>query len=139
VAAAIRRQLPPGTDPDALVFTGPGGGNYVPAGSRTVLSRYNFRRMYLGAVARAGADFAELDLHGPHDLRHTFSTWLEDAGIPARVIDELMGHERSRRGEKDGGSRIGVRYRHMTPEMSARVTSAIEDRLAVVLQVAERP
>jgi len=23
-----------------------------------------------------------LDLHGPHDLRHTFATWLEDAGIP---------------------------------------------------------
>jgi hypothetical protein len=31
-----------------------------------------------------------VDLHGAHDLRHTFSTWLEDAGIPARVIDELM-------------------------------------------------
>jgi hypothetical protein len=42
------------------------------------------------------------------DLRHTFSTWLEDAGIPARVIDELMGHERSRRGELEGGSRIGA-------------------------------
>jgi hypothetical protein len=27
---------------------------------------------------------------GPHDLRHTFATWLEDAGIPSRVIDELM-------------------------------------------------
>jgi Phage integrase family len=38
-----------------------------------------------------------LDLHGAHDLRHTFSTWLEDAGIPARVIDELMGHEATSR------------------------------------------
>src|SRR5215213_8614993 len=34
-----------------------------------------------------------VDLHGAHDFRHTFSTWLEDAGIPARVIDELMGHQ----------------------------------------------
>ena len=34
-----------------------------------------------------------VDLHGAHDLRHTYATWLEDAGIPARVIDELMGHE----------------------------------------------
>jgi integrase len=25
-----------------------------------------------------------LTLRAPHDLRHTFSTWLEDAGIPAR-------------------------------------------------------
>src|SRR6266511_1993784 len=36
--------------------------------------------------------FGDLDLHGPHDLRHTFATWLEDAGIPSRVIDEVMGH-----------------------------------------------
>jgi integrase len=34
------------------------------------------------AVAAAGEDLAHLDLHGPHDLRHTFATWLEDAGIP---------------------------------------------------------
>jgi integrase len=93
--------------------------------------------MYLGAVARAGAELAALDLHGPHDLRHTFSTWLEDAGIPARVIDELMGHERSRRGEQDGGSRIGVRYRHMTPQMATRVTTVIEERLTAMLKVAE--
>jgi hypothetical protein len=79
----------------------------------------------------------DLELRGPHDLRHTFSTWLEDAGIPARVIDELMGHERSRRGELEGGSRIGVRYRHTTPEMAVRVAAAIQERLVVVVQIAE--
>jgi len=61
----------------------------------------------------------------------------EDAGIPARVIDELMGHGRSRRGEQDGGSRIGLHYRHTTPEMAALAVAAIEERLAVVLHVAE--
>jgi integrase len=75
-----------------------------------------------------------LDLHGPHDLRHTFATWLEDAGIPARVIDELMGHAGGRRVEH--GSRIGRVYRETTPEMLARVVAAIEQRLAVVLTVA---
>jgi integrase len=47
------------------------------------------------AAARAAQvrRFDDLDLHGPHDLRHTYATWLEDAGIPGRVIDELMGHE----------------------------------------------
>jgi len=118
---SIRRQLPPDSDPDALVFTGPGGGNGVPVGTRTMLSRYNFRRVYQNAIARAGDDLGELDPHGPHDLRHTFSTWLEDAGIPARVIDEVMGHERSRHAQVDGGSRVGARYRHTTPEMAIRV------------------
>jgi integrase len=137
VVEAIRRQLPPSDDPDALVFTGPGGGNGVPTGTRTILSRHGFRRLYQSAARRAGADLEHLQLRGPHDLRHTFSTWLEDAGIPARVIDELMGHQRSRHGELDGGSRIGTRYRHTTPQMAGRVVEAIEARLALVLQVAE--
>jgi integrase len=82
---------------------------------------------------------ANLKLRGPHDLRHTFSTWLEDAGIPARVIDELMGHAGGRRGggEQDGrGSVIGLRYRWTTPEMEERVVAAIEQRLVVSLAVA---
>jgi integrase len=137
VVDAIRRQLPPGTNPSALVFTGPGGGNGVPTGTRTTLSRHGLRRLYQGAIDRAGADLAHLQLRGPHDLRHSFSTWLEDAGIPARVIDELMGHQRSRHGELEGGSRIGARYRHTTPEMAARVVQALQTRLMIALQVAE--
>jgi integrase len=76
-----------------------------------------------------------LQLRGPHDLRHTFSTWLEDAGIPARVIDELMGHAGGHRGGREG-SAIGLRYRHTTPEMEARVMAAIEQRLAISLAAA---
>jgi integrase len=75
-----------------------------------------------------------LNLRGPHDLRHTFSTWLEDAGIPARVIDELMGHAGGYRGGE--GSVIGLRYWHTTPEMEARVVAAIEQRLATSFAVA---
>jgi hypothetical protein len=200
------------------VFTGPGGGSGVKVGTRTVLSRYNFRRTYHAALARladpaavglrptakraltalraAGPAIAaeltdrlcargrklnlvtvqlalgeletarlvtaaddrepprwealpppgnsllkDLEVHGPHDFRHTLSTWLEEAGIPARVIDEVMGHQSghsSRRGQRDGGSRIGTRYRHTTPQMAARVVAKIEERLAIVLKVAER-
>src|SRR5512132_716701 len=79
-----------------------------------------------------------LRLRGPHDLRHSFSTWLEDEGIPARVIDELMGHQRSRHGELEGGSRIGARYRYTTPQMAARVVQALDRRLTLTLQVADR-
>jgi hypothetical protein len=80
---------------------------------------------------------AAVDLRGAHDFRHTFATWLEDAGIPARVIDELMGHEASGRSRQQQGSAMGAHYRHTTPEMAARVIDAIQQRLTVVLQVAE--
>jgi hypothetical protein len=56
-----------------------------------------------GRAARPGSAW-------PHDLRHTFATWLEDGGVPARVLDELMGHQAGRRGEHEG-SMIGTRYR----------------------------
>jgi integrase len=221
VVESIRRQLPPGSDPDALVFTGPGGGPghpggpAVPKGTRTVLSRHGFRRTYhaaaskladpatnvrptaarvlkalhaasgaltpdqlaahlaehgralrpatvqraLGELHAAGLAAAEgdphagrwsalppsrdplleaVDLHGAHDLRHTFATWLEDAGIPARVIDELMGHEASGRTRQQRGSAMGAHYRHTTPKMAVRVTAAVQQRLTVVLQVAEQ-
>jgi integrase len=224
VVEAIRRQLPAGSDPEDLVFTGPGGGpgrtgeSSVPRGTRTVLSRHNLHRTYQGAVAKladpalplrptarrvlqvlrdggpqcvdqlaarlsasgrrpirpatvagalgelhaagmAAVDVDDLDvtvgrwsavpttrdplletvdLHGAHDLRHTYATWLEDAGIPARVIDELMGHEASGRSGQQRGSAMGAHYRHTTPEMAARVVDAIQQRLMVVLRVAEQ-
>jgi integrase len=68
-----------------------------PHDARAPLSTKNLRRVYKAAVEAAGADLAHLDLRGPHDLRHIFATWLEDAGIPSRVIDELMGHAGGRR------------------------------------------
>jgi integrase len=78
-----------------------------------------------------------VDLHGAHDFRHTFSTWLEDAGVPARVIDELMGHQATGRSGRHQASAIGAHYRHTTPEMATRVVVAVEERLVVVLATAE--
>jgi integrase len=217
---AIRRQLPLGSDPSALVFTGPGGGPGrpggagVPKGARTVLSRHNLHRTYQAALAKLADPTGELrptaarvlkalrasgpqttdqltaglaehgrairpatiqvalgelvaaelvastgedgqqrwralrtagdpllevvDLHGAHDFRHTFATWLEDAGIPARVIDEVMGHEATSRAGQQRGSAMGAHYRHTTPEMATRIAAAIEQRLTVVLKVAEQ-
>ena len=51
-----------------------------------------------------------VDLHGAHDFRHTF---------------------------QQRGSAMGAHYRHTTPEMAARVVEAVQQRLTVVLQVAE--
>jgi predicted ArsR family transcriptional regulator len=78
-----------------------------------------------------------VDLHDAHDFRHTYASWLEDAGIPARVIDELMGHEATGRSGQQRGSAMGAHYRHTTPEMAARAVEAIQQRLTVVLGVAE--
>ena len=66
VVEAIGRQLPPGSDPPALVFTGPGGGPGghggagVPKGARTVLSRHNFHRTYQAALAKLADPTGEL-------------------------------------------------------------------------------
>ena len=62
-----------------------------------------------------------VNLHGAHDFRHTYATWLEDAGVPARVIDELMGHQPSGRAGRHQASDIGAHYRHTTPEMAAAI------------------
>jgi integrase len=129
VAEAISRQLV-GCPPDGLVFCGPGGSHGVARGARSRLSVGNYRRVYKHTAGLAGLD--GLDLHGPHDLRHTYATWLEDGAIPSRVIDELMGHQAGRRGER--GSPIGMAYRHTTSEMQARVIAVIEERLAVALR-----
>jgi integrase len=135
VRRVIVRQLAAGSDPADLVFPGPGGSNGIPRGARTPLATHNLRRAYKAAVARAGADLAHLDLRGPHDLRHTFATWLEDASIPSRVIDELMGHAGGRR-DRAGGSPMGRVYRETTPAMLARITATLEDRVALAEQIA---
>jgi hypothetical protein len=62
-----------------------------------------------------------------------FATWLEDAGIPARVIDALMGHQGGRRGERD--SPMAMAYRHTTPQMQACVVAVIEACLAIAIGV----
>ena len=49
-----------------------------------------------------------------------------------------MGHETSSRVGQQRGSAMGAHYRHTTPEMAARIATAIEDRLRLVLEVADQ-
>ena len=82
VRQAITPQLEDGARPEDLVLPGPGGSNGIRRGARTPLSTNNLRRIYKAAVEAAGAELAHLDLRGPHDLRHTFATWLETPPSP---------------------------------------------------------
>jgi hypothetical protein len=50
----------------------------------------------------------------------------------------VMGHEATSRLGQQRGSAMGAHYRHTTPEMAARIATAIEQRLRLVLEVAER-
>jgi integrase len=128
VLDAIGRQFAAGSTADLFLFPD--------------ATRYQLRRDYLRAVAgaRRQGHLHGLDLRGPHDLRHTFATWLEDEAVPARVIDELMGHAPSRASAfaVDAASPMGAVYRHTTPAMEARVITAVEGRLGKTLKVAER-
>lgn len=131
LSATGRRPIRPATVADAL-------GELQAAGLATVdLDDQAVTAGCWSAVPAAPDPLLEaVDLHGAHDFRHTYATWLEDAGIPARVIDELMGHEATGRSQR--GSAMGAHYRHTTPEMAARAVDAIQQRLTVVLGVAEQ-
>ena len=124
---------PSGTPPRRSCSPAPVG-DRARRGTRTVLTRYQLRRVYLHAVGRAREQgcLRHLDLRGPHDLRHTFATWLEDAGIPSRVIDEVMGHAAGRGRD---GSAIGPVYRHTTTAMRERLTAAIGERLTTAVGI----
>lgn len=57
---------------------------------------------------------AKLVVRGPHLLRHTFGSLLAAKGVPARSIQELMGHT---------DLKVTLRYMHLAP---ASLRSAIE-------------
>jgi integrase len=147
VLHTLRADGPLALDQLAGQFSAPGG-KLRPATIQAALDTLKAEGLALPAIHNDGLlrwsaaeldqtrRFADLDLHGPHDLRHTFATWLEDAAIPNRVIDEVMGHADGRHPEH--GSRMGRVYRETTPEMVMRVIAAIQVRLAAVLEVAER-
>jgi hypothetical protein len=49
-----------------------------------------------------------------------------------------MGHEATSRTGQQHSSALGAHYRHTTPEMAARIATAIDQRLRRVREVAEQ-
>jgi integrase len=54
----------------------------------------------------------------PHGLRHTHKTLMEELGIPAKLMDERMGHE-------DGS--VQARYSHITAAMRRQLLGGLTD------------
>lgn len=98
--------------PEELVFRGPQGG---------VLTRHNFRRVWVPAIQDAGLarqvrnSETGRDEWWPrvHDLRHVFATWLKDLGIPEKDAQAVLGHER--------GSKVTWIYQHAPEDVAAQV------------------
>jgi integrase len=67
-----------------------------------------------------------LDPIGLHDLRHTFATWLDHAGVSPKVASEIMGH-RTPTYRQPGAARITQdRYTHMLPGELQRALEQLE-------------
>lgn len=49
---------------------------------------------------------------------HTFVTWLEDASIPSRVIDEVMGHVGTKRERAQDASRYVPNWDQAKPQVT---------------------
>jgi hypothetical protein len=80
--------------------------------------------------------FYRINRAPPKPTHRTEKHALEDAGIPSRVIDELMGHAGGRRDRGAGGSPMGRVYRETTPAMLARVTAALDERIDRAMEAA---
>jgi integrase len=115
---------------DELVFTAPQAGRirydnwirrvWYPAlrGAPAVEAKPAVRgRAATPAVpARPGANLAAPE-PTPHDLRHTFGSWLGEAGVPPTQIAALMGH---------AGLRSVERYLHATEARFDQARVALE-------------
>ncbi len=92
---------------DGLVITGRDGGR--------VRSENWRKRVWLPAVKRAGFQDPQPT---PHDLRHTYGSWLAEDGVPPHQIAALMGHASLRSVE---------RYIHASEARFEQARAALEN------------
>lgn len=107
------------TDRDRLVFRSPTSGS--------PLSRTRFNSRYWKPTMRRLNDEAEeatqpppfpTPLPRPHDLRHTYASWLVQAGVSLYVVQDRLGHE---------DYKTTMRYAHLLPDANEEVLRALGD------------
>jgi integrase len=57
----------------------------------------------------------------PHDMRHTFASWLVQDGVDLSTVQAKMGHE---------SIATTMRYAHLAPDADARIVTVLEARAA---------
>ena len=104
-----------GQSPSAMVFPGPGGRR------RQAMSSI-FRRV----VGELGLNEGIADRRQKlvfHSLRHTFASWLVQAGEPLYTVKELMGHK---------SLTMTERYSHLAPDHLRQAADRLEGKLGAV-------
>jgi integrase len=104
-----RREVPFGTKVDEVLARRQQPSGYVFQHRR----RESYRTAFEGAVAAAQID----DFHF-HDLRHTYASWLVQAGRPIIEVKDLLGHQTLA---------MTVRYAHLAPERLRAAVEALDE------------
>ena len=104
-----------GRDPAGFVF-----GSDVPFEPRA-LTRKAERALDATDKVRAGAEQPPLERFTLHEARHSFSTWMDHAGVSPDRADRYMGHS--------SGS-VASRYRHLLPSQLAADRNLVDAYLA---------
>lgn len=99
-------------DCPGMVFSGKGRWSDV---RRPVLRQTFDRHIFDPAVAEAGLP-ADLRIH---DLRHTYASWLVQAGVPLSDVQYLLGHSTITTSE---------RYGHFAPDVGDRARTVLDSR-----------
>lgn len=129
--AATRSAIEDGMCPEELIFRGPLAGERRRQKDGTVvsldsvLSRNNFRRVWIPAIKAAGV---AREVRNPetgrkewwprvHDYRHAVASRLHEAGVPEADVQAFLGQER--------GSRVTWNYTHTSDEALAAARDAL--------------
>jgi integrase len=94
-------------------------------GRGSALRRNNFRRLWIPAIQAAGVARERVDERSGrsywwprvHDLRHAWASRLHDAGVPEKVVQYVMGHER--------GGKVTWLYQHAAEDAVEQVREAL--------------
>jgi integrase len=116
-----RREVPFGRDVDAVLARRQQTGPRVFRSAKWESYRAVFER---------AVEIARIDDFRFHDLRHTYASWLVQAGRPLAEVQALLGHQTTR---------MTNRYAHLAPENLRNAVGALDSVLTAVTGTSATP